>query len=224
MDKHTMYYITLFGVLTWNDKTKGGSRTAELISPKHMDIEGYKVQSEMVIEGFDRLIMGREERKESRGCSPEPAFCDGTCEDVIVTALKGWRAEDFDVERSLHDRSQGLCFKFLRWHPRGHLIMAGSEDSTVWLWNADKDGWLNMFSGHTSSVTCGEFKPDGNSYILKNLVLSFNNYKKKRRSESPSKPYDTSGVQSKSISNDTLSRLDTSVLALREDKYKGCIR
>ena len=54
---------------------KGGSRTAELISPKHMDIEGYKVQSEMVIEGFDRLIMGREERKESRGCSPEPELC-----------------------------------------------------------------------------------------------------------------------------------------------------
>ncbi|KAL1805847.1 hypothetical protein ACET3Z_028915 [Daucus carota] len=39
-----------------------------------MDIEGYKVQSEMVTEGFDRLITGREERKESRGCSPEPEF------------------------------------------------------------------------------------------------------------------------------------------------------
>ncbi|WOG98793.1 hypothetical protein DCAR_0418138 [Daucus carota subsp. sativus] len=121
----------------------------------------------------------------------------------------------FDVERSLHDR----------WHPRGHLIMAGSEDSTVWLWNADKDGWLNMFSGHTSSVTCGEFKPDESraqlqqlqkekvKFLMNDLVCA-----------RPSKPYDTSGVQSKSISNDTLSRLDTSVLALREDKYKGCIR
>ena len=44
--------------------------------------------------------------------------------------------------------------------------MAGSEDSTVWLWNADKNAWLNTFSGHRSSVTCGEFTPDGSSFIL----------------------------------------------------------
>ncbi|WOH10458.1 hypothetical protein DCAR_0729927 [Daucus carota subsp. sativus] len=62
-----------------------------------MAIEGYKVQSEMVIEGFDRLITGREERKESRGCSPEPELCDGTYEDVIVTALKGSANNDFAI-------------------------------------------------------------------------------------------------------------------------------
>lgn len=43
----------------------GGSSTAELISPKQMAIEGYKAQSEMVIDGLDRLITGWEERKES---------------------------------------------------------------------------------------------------------------------------------------------------------------
>lgn len=55
--------------------------------------------------------------------------------------------------------------QWVRWHPRGHLIMAGSEDSTVWLWNADKNAYLSMFSGHRSSVTCGEFTPDG-SYLI----------------------------------------------------------
>ncbi|KAL1817079.1 hypothetical protein ACET3Z_019653 [Daucus carota] len=44
---------------------KGGPSTAELISPKLMAIEGYKAQSEMVIDGLDRLITGWEERKES---------------------------------------------------------------------------------------------------------------------------------------------------------------
>lgn len=44
---------------------KGGSNTSELISPKQMAIEGYKAQSEMVIDGLDRLITGWEERKES---------------------------------------------------------------------------------------------------------------------------------------------------------------
>ena len=28
-----------------------------------------------------------------------------------------------------------LCFlKFLRWHPKGNVLLAGSKDSTVWLW------------------------------------------------------------------------------------------
>lgn len=56
--------------------------------------------------------------------------------------------------------------QWVRWHPRGHLVLAGSEDSTVWLWNADKNAYLNMFSGHASSVTCGKFTPDGTFIFL----------------------------------------------------------
>lgn len=37
----------------------------ELISPKQMAIEGFKAQSEMVIDSLDRLITAWEERKES---------------------------------------------------------------------------------------------------------------------------------------------------------------
>lgn len=42
-----------------------GSTTAEAISSKQMAIEGFKAQSEMVIESLDRLITAWEERKES---------------------------------------------------------------------------------------------------------------------------------------------------------------
>lgn len=42
-----------------------GSSTADLISPKQMAIEGFKAQSEMVIDSLDRLITAWEERKES---------------------------------------------------------------------------------------------------------------------------------------------------------------
>ncbi|KAG6762006.1 hypothetical protein POTOM_032490 [Populus tomentosa] len=41
------------------------SGTAEFISPKQMAIEGFKAQSEMVIDSLDRLITAWEERKES---------------------------------------------------------------------------------------------------------------------------------------------------------------
>lgn len=59
-----------------------------------------------------------------------------------------------------------MILQWVRWHPRGHLVLAGSEDATLWMWNADKSTYLNMFSGHSSSVTCGDFTPDG-----KNLVM-----------------------------------------------------
>ena len=42
-----------------------GSSTVELIRPKQMAIEGFKAQSEMVIDSLDRLITAWEERKES---------------------------------------------------------------------------------------------------------------------------------------------------------------
>ncbi|KMZ60064.1 hypothetical protein ZOSMA_612G00010 [Zostera marina] len=29
------------------------------------------------------------------------------------------------------------------------------------MWDADRKTYLNMFSGHGSSVTCGDFTPDG---------------------------------------------------------------
>ncbi|WCJ40969.1 hypothetical protein M5689_021861 [Euphorbia peplus] len=42
-----------------------GSGTSEFISPKQMAVEGFKAQSEMVIDSLDRLITAWEERKES---------------------------------------------------------------------------------------------------------------------------------------------------------------
>ncbi|MBA0740282.1 hypothetical protein Gogos_013497, partial [Gossypium gossypioides] len=55
----------------------------------------------------------------------------------------------------------GGGIEWIKWHPKGHLILAGSEDCTVWMWNADNGSCLNVFSGHGASVTCGDFTPDG---------------------------------------------------------------
>ena len=59
-----------------------------------------------------------------------------------------------------------MIVQWVRWHPRGRLILAGSEDSTVWMWNADRGVYLNMFAGHNSTVTCGDFTPDGNAFFF----------------------------------------------------------
>ncbi|KAH0854929.1 hypothetical protein HID58_028197 [Brassica napus] len=36
--------------------------------------------------------------------------------------------------------------------------------------NADKEAYLNMFSGHNQSVTCGDFTPDGHPYHTEGLI------------------------------------------------------
>lgn len=46
-------------------KPEEHSITSDLISQKLMAVEGYKAQSEMVIDSLDRLITGWEKRKES---------------------------------------------------------------------------------------------------------------------------------------------------------------
>ncbi|KAD5803405.1 hypothetical protein E3N88_14765 [Mikania micrantha] len=55
-----------FDATTNQPASKDGSSltTVELISPKQMAIEGFKAQSEMVIDSLDRLITAWEERKE----------------------------------------------------------------------------------------------------------------------------------------------------------------
>ncbi|KAK7259410.1 hypothetical protein RIF29_25017 [Crotalaria pallida] len=54
---------------------------------------------------------------------------------------------------------QGITW--LRWRPREHALLAGSEDSIAWMWNADTGACLNKFVGHDDIVTCGDFTPDG---------------------------------------------------------------
>jgi len=66
--------------------------------------------------------------------------------------------------------------QWLKWHPRGHLILAGSEDASAWLWNCDKGALLNTFSGHGSSVTCGDFTPDGTEILLVDADVCFSFY------------------------------------------------
>ncbi|KAI3846101.1 hypothetical protein MKW98_015470 [Papaver atlanticum] len=55
----------------------------------------------------------------------------------------------------------GGGIEWVRWHPRLHEVLAGSEDGTVLLWNDGSNVYLSMFFGHASSVTCGYFTPDG---------------------------------------------------------------
>jgi len=54
---------------------------------------------------------------------------------------------------------------FLRWHPKGNVLLAGSNDSTLWLWQLPSGNTMQVFAGHTGAVQCGEFTPDGKRIV-----------------------------------------------------------
>ncbi|GFQ04604.1 angio-associated migratory cell protein [Phtheirospermum japonicum] len=56
----------------------------------------------------------------------------------------------------------GAELEWVKWHPSGHLVLAGSADHNVYMWDADEGTLHQTFSGHGKSVTCGDFTPDGN--------------------------------------------------------------
>ncbi|KAJ3683167.1 hypothetical protein LUZ60_013394 [Juncus effusus] len=51
--------------------------------------------------------------------------------------------------------------EWIKWHPKGNVIIGGSEDASVYMWNVDNQMLLNSFFGHSDVVTCGDFTPDG---------------------------------------------------------------
>ncbi|KAL5139527.1 Angio-associated migratory cell protein [Glycine soja] len=75
----------------------------------------------------------------------------------------------WDVSGNLEGRNfegPGGGIEWLRWDPRGHRLLAGSEDFSIWMWNTDNAALLKTFIGHGNSVTCGDFTPDGNNFSL----------------------------------------------------------
>jgi len=54
---------------------------------------------------------------------------------------------------------------WVKWHPKGPVLLAGSNDSTVWLWQLPSGNTMQVFAGHTGPVTCGDFTPDGKRIV-----------------------------------------------------------
>ena len=64
------------------------------------------------------------------------------------------------------------AISFLAWHPRGPVLLAGSEDNSVYMWNASKGQFMMAFIGHEKSVTCGFFSGDGKKVVTASLDSS----------------------------------------------------
>ncbi|KAK3256544.1 hypothetical protein CYMTET_34324, partial [Cymbomonas tetramitiformis] len=58
----------------------------------------------------------------------------------------------------------GEGIEFISWHPRGPVVLAGSEDFTAWM-NGLNGACMQVFTGHSGPVRCGGFTPDGKTVV-----------------------------------------------------------
>ncbi len=75
----------------------------------------------------------------------------------------------------------GEAIEFVKWHPLGSVVLAGSEDMTMWMWNVDISAaaetsptpsygqCMQVFTGHNESVSSGGFTPDGKTVVSTSL-------------------------------------------------------
>ena len=53
-----------------------------------------------------------------------------------------WDVRTGELARALEGPDGGL--DWVAWHPRGHVLLAGGEDATAWMWNADDGSCMQV--------------------------------------------------------------------------------
>lgn len=116
--------------------------------------------------------------------------CDGKY--VASAAMDGkvrvWNAETGDFCVSVDGPDEII---WIDWHPKGNILLAGANDSTIWMWASKQNcsgicvtgdsqcfivpsgKFMNIFNGHAGPVTAGCFTPDGKKIVSTSEDSSF---------------------------------------------------
>eukprot|EP00899_Mesostigma_viride_P004216 jgi/Mesvir1/13796/Mv15957-RA.1 len=81
--------------------------------------------------------------------------------DVALATAGG--SPDAGLVARLEGPGEGI--EWLEWHPRGHVLLAGSEDFTIWMWGLPEGRVMSVLAGHNGPVRCGGFTPDGRTIV-----------------------------------------------------------
>ena len=77
-----------------------------------------------------------------------------------------WSHDELDADNN------GPAINWLLWHPRAHVLLAGTQKGEVWMWNIshlikmEMEGNTDWSTdckvfGHASPPVCGKLLPDG---------------------------------------------------------------
>jgi ribosome assembly protein SQT1 len=77
--------------------------------------------------------------------------------------VRVWSAADGAAISTLEGPADDV--HWVGWHPRGDVVLAGSEDFSVWMWLARSGDCMQVFSGHRGPVTAGGFTADGKAVV-----------------------------------------------------------
>lgn len=82
------------------------------------------------------------------------------CTASIDGTLKLWKTSSpFELLGTLDGPQDEI--HFIQWHNKGNVLLCGSEDGTMWMYDGNKCQNMNMFSGHRLGIRAGGFTPDG---------------------------------------------------------------
>lgn len=54
---------------------------------------------------------------------------------------------------------------WVQWHPRGNVLLSGSNDANVWMWKIPSGDVMQLFKFHKKAVNAGSFTPDGKKIV-----------------------------------------------------------
>ncbi|WRX35121.1 WD40 repeat - like 10 [Theobroma cacao] len=96
--------------------------------------------------------------------------------------------------------------EWVRWRPKGHQFLAGSEDYSVWMWNADNR--CRLFSGYGASVTCASlfsvYRKFNKYYVIyPGKTICTGSEDATLRIRNLSQPHHTEGLTCLSLSSDS---------------------
>ncbi|KIJ51093.1 hypothetical protein M422DRAFT_245071, partial [Sphaerobolus stellatus SS14] len=69
--------------------------------------------------------------------------------------LDAWKTWEFLTELTGPDE-----VVWLKWHPKGAVLLAGSNDATVWMWQLPSGNTMQVIASHSGPVNAGTFTPD----------------------------------------------------------------
>ena len=87
---------------------------------------------------------------------------DGTrlCTASLDATLKIWKTQSpFELMGTLEGPQDEI--HFVQWHQKGNVVLCGSEDGSMWMYDGSKCEYMNTFTGHHGGVRAGGFTSDG---------------------------------------------------------------